>query len=299
MKVSVVISAFNEEKKIEDCLKSIRGIASEIIFIDNSSTDKTVSIAKKYTDSIFIRENNPMLNVNKNYGFSKVSGDWILNLDADERVTETLFNEIESIDKDTEVSGFLIPRKNIIFGRWIQHTGWYPDYVLRLFRKDKGKFEEKHVHEQIKIEGKIEKLENPFEHLNYESISQFLNKMVKTYTVSEAENLLKTGYQYNSFDIARMPLSEFIKRYFAEEGFKDGMHGLVLSLLQAFYHFIVFLRLWEAHKYPDEKDIDALFKNGKKTIGKEVKYWMYKNKIDNERNIIRKQTLKLKRKILS
>ena len=298
MKVSVVISAYNEEEKIEKCLSSVKDLADEIIFVDNSSTDGTVKIARKYTDKIFIRKNNLMLNVNKNFGFTKATSDWILSLDADEQVTPELASEIMQLSESEAISGYFIPRKNIIFGKWIRHTGWYPDFQLRLFRADKGRFAEKQVHEMISLVGATEHLKNPMEHLNYENITQFLNKMVRTYTVSEAENLMSQGYKYNSLDLVRMPLSEFIKRYFAERGYKDGMHGLVLSLLQGFYHFVVFLRLWEANNYPDEKDGQALLLEGKKMVSHEFKYWVTHTKIENESNILKKHLLKVKRKIL-
>ena len=294
----MVISAYNEEEKIEKCLSSVKDIADEIIFVDNSSTDGTVRIARKYTDKVFSRENNPMLNVNKNFGFTKATSDWILSLDADEEVTRELASEIMQLSESEAISGYFIPRKNIIFGKWIRHTGWYPDYQLRLFRADSGRFAEKQVHEVISLVGATEHLKNPMEHLNYENITQFLNKMVKTYTVSEAENLISQGYKYNSLDLVRMPLSEFLKRYFAESGYKDGMHGLVLSLLQGFYHFVVFLRLWEANNYPDEKDGQVLLLEGKKMVSREFKYWVAHTKIENESNIFKKHLLKVKRKIL-
>lgn len=294
----MVISAYNEEGKIEKCLSSVKDIADEIIFVDNSSTDGTVRIARKYTDKVFSRENNPMLNVNKNFGFTKATSDWILSLDADEVVTRELASEIMQLSESEAISGYFIPRKNIIFGKWIRHTGWYPDYQLRLFRADSGRFAEKQVHEVISLVGATEHLKNPMEHLNYENITQFLNKMVKTYTVSEAENLISQGYKYNSLDLVRMPLSEFLKRYFAESGYKDGMHGLVLSLLQGFYHFVVFLRLWEANNYPDEKDGQVLLLEGKKMVSHEFKYWVAHTKIENESNILKKHLLKVKRKIL-
>lgn len=299
MQVSVVITTFNSEDKIEETLKSVKDIAREIIVVDSSPNDRTVEIASQYTDKIFRRENYPMLNINKNFGFSMAANEWILSLDSDERVVGELSEEILNLDSNVAENGFFMPRKNIIFGKWIEHTGWFPDPQLRLFRKDKGKFEEKHVHEFIKVDGKIGNLSSPLLHLNYDNVDQFLNKMIKTYTVAEAESLREKGYKYNSFDIVKMPFSEFLKRYFAEEGYKDGMHGLVLSLLMSFYHFVVFLRLWEMSKYPDENDMDKLLKEGKKTISQEFKYWIFKKKIDSEENIFKKNTLKIKRKILS
>ncbi len=298
MKVSVVISAFNEEKKIEDCIASVKKIASEIIVIDNTSSDKTTQLAKKAGASVFVKENNPMLNVNKNYGFTKANGDWILCLDADERLTEDLTREIEKLSDNNEVNGYFIPRKNIIFGKWIEHTGWYPDPQLRLFRKNKGKFEEKHVHEFLSVEGPTSHLENPMLHLNYENISQFLNKMVRTYTVSESESMLSNGYQYNALDIIKMPLSEFVTRYFAKQGYKDGTHGLVLSLLQAFYHFVVFLRLWEANNYPNDKDAHKVLLEGQKIAKKEFRYWIFNEKINGEKSTLKKNLYKIQRKVL-
>src|SRR3989344_6118283 len=128
-KVSVVISAYNEEKLLENCLKSVTW-ADQVIVVDNNSTDDTAKIAKKYADEVYSCPNNLMLNVNKNYGFSKATGDWILSLDADERVTDELKKEITNVVKNDEIAGYWIPRKNIIFGKWIEHTGWYPDYQL-------------------------------------------------------------------------------------------------------------------------------------------------------------------------
>ena len=199
MKVSVVISAYNEEKKLADCLKSVLDVASEIIVVNSGSTDKTEEIASKFTKNVYSRENNPMLNVNKNFGFGKAKSDWILNLDADERLEKALSNEILELSEDSQFSGYFIPRKNIIFGKWIQHTGWYPDHQLRLFKNGKGKFEEKHVHEMIQVDGEIGQLKNPMTHLNYESVSQFLDKMVRTYTVSEANVLFDNGYKFETF----------------------------------------------------------------------------------------------------
>ncbi|OGD92746.1 hypothetical protein A2697_01115 [Candidatus Curtissbacteria bacterium RIFCSPHIGHO2_01_FULL_41_44] len=246
MKLSVVISAYNEEKMIEDCLSSVKDLADEIIFVDNSSTDKTPQIAKKYTDKIFTRVNDPvMLNRNKNYGFSKAAGDWILSLDADERLTPELSAEIRKKIDVNQYSGYEISRKNIIFGKWIKHSIWWPDYNLRLFKKGKGKFPEKHVHEKIKVDGEVGKLENSMIHYNYQTVSQFINKLNKTYTESETENFLKSGKSINWYDAIRWPTSDFVKTFFAECGYKDGLHGLVLSLFQAFYALVFFAKVWE------------------------------------------------------
>lgn len=296
MKVSVVISAYNEAARIEECLKSVDKIASEIIFIDNTSTDNTVEVARKYTDKIFTRENNLMLNTNKNFGFSKASGPWILSLDADERIEEELAAEILAMDEDSLVNGYFIPRKNIIFGKWIQHAGWYPDYQMRLFRKDCGRFEEKHVHELLSVDGPTEHLKNPLYHLNYENISQFLDKMIRVYTISEANSKIEKGYIFDHTDIFRMPISEFVSRFFLQKGYKDGIHGLNLSLLMAFYHFVVFLRLWEKNNYPESQETLQLFSEGKKALKKEVGFWEANEKLNYEKNPLKKQLYKITRK---
>ena len=300
-KLSVVISAFNEEKKIEDCLESA-SFADEIIFIDNFSTDNTLEIAKKYTSKIFVTENNPMLNVSKNFGFSKAKNDWIFSLDADERIMDSLKKEIQSIIKNDkkDVNGFWIPRKNIIFGKWIEHTGWYPDYQLRLFKKGKGKFEEKHVHEMIKLEGEPGKLVSPIIHYNYENISQFLQKTL-LYTENEADQLIKKGYEFAWQDSIRFPAKEFISRFFVREGYKDGLHGLVLSLLMAFYHLIVFVNIWEKLKFKQIEDKNLLANVKEEFVkgDKEVFFWFSKVSIDSTRNPVKKLILKIKNKISS
>lgn len=296
-KLSVVISAYNAQDKIEDCLKSVR-FADEIILVNSSSTDKTVEVAKKYTSKIFDRPNNPMLNVNKNYGFSKATGEWILCLDDDERVTPLLQGEIKSQissirqtqDKSQNINGYFIPRKNIIFGKWIEHTGWYPDPQLRLFRRVRGKFEEKHVHEMVKVSGEVAYLKEPILHYNYQTVSQFLHKMSNIYVPNEAKVLISKGYKANAADAIRFPLKEFMTRFFAQEGYKDGFHGLMLSLLMAFYHLCVFAFVWEEQGFEKLEEGNILDKSSRemRAAGKELKFWLRNEKIKNTKNPVRK-----------
>ncbi|MDO8657809.1 MAG: glycosyltransferase family 2 protein, partial [Candidatus Levybacteria bacterium] len=275
-KLSVVISAFNEEKKIRDCLKSA-SFADEIIFIDNSSTDNTVKIAKEFTSKIFKRENNLMLNVNKNYGFTKAINDWILCLDADERVTPELAKEIKSILdlEDDHINGYWIPRKNMIFGKWIKYAGWYPDHQLRLFKKDKGKFEERHVHEMIKLDGEVDYLKENLIHYNFETVSQFLHKHINIYAQNEAEDLISKGYVFAWTDAIRFPFQEFLSRFFAREGYKEGVHGLIISMLMAFYHLVIFTKIWEMKGFK-EVNSDNFFDQTEKEfekVNKDINYW--------------------------
>ncbi len=302
--LSVVISAFNEEAKIEDCLKSVKW-AREIIFIDNSSTDKTVEIAKKYTSKIFVVKNNLMLNVNKNFGFTKATQDWILSLDADEQVTPELEEEIEEKIRNSKfeirnsVDGYYIPRKNIIFGKWIEHAGWYPDWQLRLFKRGKGKFEEQHVHEMIKINTKAGYLNSNILHYNYQTIIQFIMKTANIYAPNEADQLIKNGYKFNWRDAIRFPVKEFMSRFFAREGYRDGFHGLMLSLLMSFYHLVIVANIWEKkglEKFDNENIAAELEKEVNKSY-KDMSFWITNEKIKKISNPIKKIFYKIHRKI--
>ena len=298
-KISVVISAFNEEDKIEACLVSVAW-ADEIIFIDNTSTDRTSEIAGNYTKKIFKIPNNLMLNKNKNFGFEKASGNWILSLDADERVLPELRKEIEDAvnHDDPEIAGYWIPRKNIIFGQWIQNSIWWPDYQLRLFRKGKGKFPEVHVHEMMKVDGETRKMHEPMQHENYSSISQFIRKMDTIYTENEAENLIKSGKELHWSEAIRMPVGDFLKTFFMQKGYKDGLHGLALSILQAFYAELVFLKVWENRGFEKVNnkhfltDVHLIFQK----LSSEFRYWYLSSLIDESKNSAQKLLLRLMRK---
>lgn len=304
-KISVVISAWNEEAKIERTLSSVAW-ADEIVFVDSGSTDKTAAIAGKYTKNIFRRPNNPMLNVNKNFGFTKATGDWILCLDADEIVPPELSNEIKekilspkSSILSPNVVGFWIPRKNIIFGKWIQHGLWWPDRQLRLFVRGKGKFPESHVHEYVAVDGETADLVHPMLHYNYETVSQYLRKLDTIYTENEVANLLATRYQLAWYDAIRFPVSDFLKVYFAQDGYKDGLHGLVLALLQAFYSLVVFAKLWEKRGF-DEQIVDLVqVEKELFTASKQKTYWLASKKMEQTTNIIHKLWLRLVRKYVS
>lgn len=302
-KLSVVISAFNEEKNIEACLQSIKDFADEIIVVDNDSTDSTSKIAKRYTTKIFTQKNDPeKIDLQKNFGFSKATGDWILSLDADERVTPELEKEIKEKMKDSglknqEINGFWIPRKNIIFGTWIQHTGWYPDNQLRLFKKGKGKYISEHVHEHITVDGQVGTLQGMLVHQHYATVTEFISKMM-VYAPNEAKNKLANGYIFSYLDALRFPAREFISRFFAREGYKDGLHGLVLSLLMAFYHEIIFVFLWEHEKYVNVRSEEFLTDVKKESvhIGRELAYWFTTESLKAARGL-EKITLKIKRKL--
>ena len=278
MKITIVVIAHNEEKNIEACLKSVKDLADEIILIDSSSTDNTAALAKQNGTKVIPRENNPMLNVNKNFGFEKAAGDWILSLDADERVSEDLVNEIKRVVNDSSAQNssavaYKIPRKNIIFGQWIEHTGWYPDYQTRLFKKGKAKFAAKHNHEQITVDGEVGTLENNLLHDHYKTLDEFLKKTF-FYTKNEAEEKIANGYKFKVEDLIKSPFQEFLSRYFARSGYKDGTHGLALSLLMSFYHLVIILRVWEKEKFvKGEADTRKILRVSSANMRKDIKDW--------------------------
>jgi glycosyltransferase involved in cell wall biosynthesis len=297
--LSVVISAFNEEKKLGLCLSSVAKLADEMIVIDNTSTDKTAKIAKSFKASVYKRENNLMLNINKNVGFEKAKGNWILNLDADEEVTEELKEEIRHIvelDLTQAKKGYWIPRKNIIFGKWIQYGLWWPDKQLRLFQKESGKFPCKHIHEYIEVIGEIGELTEPYIHYNYDSVSQYLTKLERC-TTSEAIALEEAQYQVSWFDAIRFPLSDFLKIFFAQSGYKDGLHGLVLSLFQGFYSFIVFTKLWEKEQFSQKSVTFPAISEEFEKQGREFSYWMLTAKIKESHHALQTFLFKIRRRL--
>ena len=296
MKLSVVVTTWNAEAKIAQCLTSVSW-ADEIIDVDSSSTDNAPRLAKRFTKHISTRPNDPMLNVNKNFGFEKATGDWILSLDSDEEIPPALAREMKEKIAKEEASGYWITRKNIIFGKWITHAIWWPDPQLRLFRRGRGKFPEKHVHEYLQVEGKTETLAEPMIHYNYDTVSQFIYKMDALYTPSEVARLQASGYRVVWYDAIRFPVSDFVKLYFAQGGYKDGLHGLVLAGLQAMYSLVVFAKLWEGEQFAEQEPTLGAVVRELGGAGRDVGYWIRTAKIANEKNPLVTLFLKIQRRL--
>jgi glycosyltransferase involved in cell wall biosynthesis len=296
--LSVVISAFNEEENLASCLNSVV-FADEIIVVDNSSTDKTAEIAKKYTKHVYSQKNDPLnIDLQKNFGIGKATGDWILLLDADEQIPPELEAEIKQLMiASPSHAGYEMPRKNMIFKKWIQHSLWWPDYQLRLFKKGKGKYESQAVHNRIKVEGETGKLNNPLLHENYRSISQYLQKMDR-YTENEAIAAFGRNEHFAWIDAVRLPARDFLKTFFLQEGFKDGFHGLVLSMLQAFYMFLVVTKVWEKQGFPEktEKQFLPVLAKELTKLGTEFSYWFAHTRYQETRDPAEKISSFIKRK---
>jgi len=274
MKLSVVIAAHNEAQEISDCLKSVQSLADEIILIDNESSDDTAKLARELGTLVYHHKNDSShLNLSKNFGFSKAKGDWILSLDADERVSPELAKEIRKVTN--HYPAYQMPRQNIIFGQWIQHGLWYPDYQIRLFQKNKAKFPGIHNHEKLEVNGHIGQFSGHLIHYNYRTISQYIRKINDVYSDNEVVNFIKLGKSIHWYDALRMPFSDFLTNFFAREGYKDGLHGLVLSLLQAFYTFVVFAKIWEKQAFPAYNSDNFIQEVHRelRTKTKEYKFW--------------------------
>lgn len=286
--LSVVISTHNSEAVLKDCLQSIKALASEILIVDNESEDSTQKIALKFTASIFPHPNNPLaLNQAKNYGFDRAKSVWVLNLDPDERVSPELARDIrQAIQTTIGPVAYQMPRQNIIFGQWIKHGLWYPDEQIRLFQKGKAKFPAKHNHEKLDVHGSIGNLQGHLIHYNYTSVTQYLDKINHMYSDNEAQNFVALGKKVAWYDAIRLPMTDFLNNFFAREGYKDGLHGLVLSLLQAFYTFVVFAKVWEKQgfeaynssefqrSYNHPKFLEQVSVEFKEKL-KEYTYWYY------------------------
>jgi len=243
-KLSVIVSTYNEENNIEECLESVKW-ADEIIVVDSSSKDKTADIAKKFTDKIFITETKSF-SEKKNFGIDKSSGEWILWIDADERVPDSLKEEIQQVisspDKETDV--YKINRKSFFINKFIKHCGWYPDYGIRLFKKQAGiKFTEVRVHEKILYYGKYGKFKNEIIHFTDLSFEHYLTKL-NSYTTSSAMDLYENGKKSALSDIIFRPVFTFIKMYFLKLGVLDGYMGLVLCTLSSAHVFVKYSKLY-------------------------------------------------------
>lgn len=277
-KISVVINTLNEEANLSRTINSVKNFADEIIVVDMESDDATVEIAKKLGAKVYSHKKTGYVEPARNFAISKATNEWIFILDADEDVPEKLAQKIKQLLKSPTADYFRIPRKNIIFGKWIEHTLWWPDYQIRFFRKgfvDWG--EEIHSIPITKGVGSDLPVNPDFAivHHNYDFLDQFIERLFR-YTKIQAENLLKNGYVFNWADVFKKPSNEFLRRFFEGEGYRDGVHGLILSLLQAFSELMVYIRVWEKQGFKDQeikkKEISAEFDRGVR----DLKWWMRK-----------------------
>lgn len=244
--LSAVVITQDEESNIKRCLQSLQ-MADEIIVIDSGSTDRTVEISESMGARVYPKQWTGYGPAKKE-GVSKASGKWIISLDADELLSPELAKEISgTVLLETENSGYYIKRKTNFLGRWIYHCGWYPDYVLRLFKKANGDFNDSVVHEKVVLNGKAGYLKGEILHYSYKNVEQYFKKF-NNYTTMGAEQAYKSGKKAGWYHIAFKPPVAFIKHYIMKRGFLDGLEGFIISVLSAIAVMVKYSKLKEIIK---------------------------------------------------
>ncbi len=244
--LSVVIIAKNEERNIRRCLESVSW-ADEIVLIDSGSEDMTTEIAREYGVNVFVCPWNGY-GAAKKEGVDRAAGDWILSVDADEEVPPALRDEIQKmLSIETSDAGFFVKRKTMFLGRWIKHCGWYPDRVLRLFRKSQGNFNDAVVHEKVVIEGAIGVLTNELLHYSYPSLEDYFRKF-GWYTTLGASEAARRGVKAGWFDITVKPILSFFSHYIIRQGFRDGVEGFMISVLSAIAVMVKYAKVREINR---------------------------------------------------
>lgn len=242
-KLTVIVPCKNEETNIAACLETVKW-ADEIFVVDSGSEDATVEIAKKYTDRVVFHE---YVNsaTQKNWSIPQATHEWVMIIDADERATPELQTEIQSLlSGDPDHDGYRMHRRNWFFGYPIRHCGWERDSVLRLFKRDISRYEDKHVHADVIVEGgNVGWLNGEFEHHTYRSFDQYLEKFGR-YTTWGALDARDKGGSASVFNLTFRPVFRFIKMYLFRQGFRDGKAGLILCTLASFSVWMKFAKLW-------------------------------------------------------
>lgn len=248
--VSVVIIAKNEEKRLEDCLKSAAW-AKEIVVLDDMSTDRTQEIARKYTDKVFQRTMD-IEGRHRNYAYSLATQDWILSLDADERVTPELAEEIKRViaTSSEDTVCYAIPIKTFIGKEWIQGAGYYPAAKTRLFRKGKFQYEEARVHPRVIYEGKCGILKGDILHYSCQTLEQWIGKFNRETTL-EADKWITDGRKVTLASTLRKTVDRFLKNYFLKNGWRHGFTGFLMSVFHGLYQLFSYAKYREMKMQKD------------------------------------------------
>jgi len=249
IQISVALATFNEENNIGPCLESVKQFASEIIVADGSSTDTTVKIAKEFGAKVISTSNKPMFHINKNLAIDNCTNSWIMLIDADERISKSLAQEIKDVvNSNPPENGFWVNRRNWFLGGYLKKGGAYPDSVIRLFRKGKGRLQEISVHEQVSIDGSAGHLKDDLLHLADPSFSRYLYR-ANRYTTQTALQIAQKNPGTHPVAVTNYlilkPLLVFSKIYFRHKGYKDGFRGFVWALFSGFHFFYAYVKYWQ------------------------------------------------------
>ena len=242
--LSVILITRNEEANLADCLASLEGSAQQIVVVDTNSSDRTLDIAKSYGAVIAQPQDWPGFGPQKNRALDLATGEWVLSLDADERLTPALKSEIvTAIHHSAHVDCFAIPRLSWYCGRFIRHSGWNPDYVDRLFKRGSARFSDDLVHERLIPSGQVAKLENPMLHYSFMNYSQVLQK-IDRYSTASAEQAFAQGKTSTPLKAVLHGAWSFFRTYFLRAGFLDGPQGFTLAMSNAQGTYYRYIKLW-------------------------------------------------------
>jgi glycosyltransferase involved in cell wall biosynthesis len=245
-KLSVTVITYNEAADLAAALESVAW-ADEIVVVDSESADDTVAIARRFTDRVVARPW-PGYIAQKNHAAALASHDWILSLDADERVTPALAGEIRTtLARQPEHLGYSIPRVTYHLGRWIRSTDWYPDRQLRLYDRRAAQWTGQYVHEAVTVQGAVGRLNAALEHYAYRDIADHL-ETIDRYTTLAARQMHESGRRAGMLQLAGHPPLAFLRNYLARGGVRDGVPGLIISSMNAYYVFLKFAKLWELRR---------------------------------------------------
>lgn len=251
-KISAALTTYNEETNIIDCIKSLQQFASEIVVVDSNSSDRTASLAKGMGTKVVETTNKPMFHINKNLAIKNCKNPWIFLIDADERVSPQLAEEIKKVTgNNPKENGFWINRRNWFLGGYLKKGGAYPDSVIRLFKRGKGRLPEISVHEQVKIEGETGHLESDILHFADPDFSRYLMR-ANRYTELTAQMLKEQKPGLNPITIFRFvfvrPISTFISIFFLHKGYADSFRGFIWALFSSAHHFYAFVKYSQLQK---------------------------------------------------
>lgn len=300
IKISAVVNTRNEAENIFECLKSLQ-FCDEIVVVDMESTDQTKEIVKEFTDRIYDHQAVGYVEPARNFAIGKALGDWILVVDADERVPKTLAVKLIEIAHQDQADFVRLPRKNLIFGQWLQHSRWWPDHNIRFFKKGSVEWQDE-IHSVPITYGTGLTLEDSpalaLEHQHFRTIDEYLIRSHR-YSTQQAKELIASGYRFDPIDLIKKPFGEFLSRFFAGEGYRDGLHGLVMALLQFFSILLIYLKVWQAEGFEpvNDRQFTPLWQKKFKASLKEFRYWFLTVKLQNSRS--KKETffLKLQRRL--
>jgi glycosyltransferase involved in cell wall biosynthesis len=245
MKISATVITHNEAQDVAAALESL-SFADEIIVVDSESTDATVDLARRFTDRVYVRPW-PGYSQQKNFAAGQARNDWIFSLDADERVSPELLREIEglvSAEGEPRASAFEMPRLAFYLGRWIRHSGWYPDRKIRLYDRRRARWTGEYVHEALQVDGPVERLKGDLLHFTVNTVSEH-HQRLDVYTTLAAREAFAKGRRASAISLLASPVISFARSYFLKLGFLDGWQGLVIAKFASQYAFLKIAKLRE------------------------------------------------------